>query len=101
MSNNIEKNIRQYVQEVCEETIKKGPQEISFADKTFQDFLKEHRINKSSFGKIIGVSGSTINKYYNDPMLLKVSQVYYLSLECNKDVRILIDLILERNKYGY
>ncbi len=99
MSNNIEKNIRKFVQEVCEETIKKGPQEVSFNDRTFQDFLKEHRINKSSFGKIIGVSGSTINKYYNDPMLLKVSQVNSLALECNKDVRILIDLILDNKKY--
>ena len=35
----LEKNLKQFVKEVCKETINNGAQEISFNSKTFQDFL--------------------------------------------------------------
>ena len=92
---NLEKNLKEFVEKVCTDTINNGRQERVFSGETFQEFLKLNRINKTTFGKIIGVSGSTINKYYNNPMLLKMSQVYSLSLECNEDVRNVINRILE------
>lgn len=96
-----DKQLKEFVTEVCKETIENGTQEISFQDITFQDFLKQQRINKSTFGNIIGVTGSTITKYYQEPGLLKVSQVNNLAKETGVDVRELINIINYKKRWAY
>lgn len=89
-NNYFDKRLREMIHEVCN-----GKHEDSLESqyKNFNEFIKNNRINKSAFGEIVGVSGSTITKYLKEPQNLKISQVVKLAEATQTDVRILIDLI--------
>ena len=92
MNETFDDRLRTMITEICKENqswLQKDE------PKNFKDFIDKHRINKSTFGEIIGVSGSTITKYLEHPDNLKISQVLKLANETNVDVRNLIDLINE------
>ena len=83
--------LKEVIEEICsqkESWLKPKVEKISW-----EEFISSNRINKSTFGSIIGVSGSTITKYLSSPENLKISQVKKLADETNIDVRNLIDII--------
>lgn len=88
MEKTFDEKLREMISEICQ-----NGQATKNEPKDFEDFINLQRINKSTFGEIIGVSGSTINKYLNQPMNLKISQVVKLAEATNTDVREIINLI--------
>ena len=84
-----DEKLNKLVKEFLNDTLKTSSVEPSFV--SFQDFLKQHRINKTSFGEIIGVTGSTITKYIDEPGNLKLTQVKRLAEATNTDVTSLIN----------
>ena len=91
MEKSFDVKLKEIIDEICiskESWLKPKVEIISW-----EQFIASNRINKSTFGSIIGVSGSTITKYLEQPDNLKISQVKKLAEETNMDVRNLIDII--------
>jgi hypothetical protein len=95
MEKSFDEKLREFVEDVCNDTIKNGAKEWDIFDKskTLKEWLKNHRINKTSFGSIVGITGSTITKYLENPKLLRVTQVDKLAKETKTPIRVLLNLI--------
>lgn len=95
MEKSFDEKLREFITDICKDTIENGPKQWDIFDKskTLKEWLKNHRINKSAFGKIVGVAGSTITKYLDNPSLLRITQVERLAKETKTPIRVLIKLI--------
>tara|TARA_R100001143_G_C3230926_1_gene74670 strand:- start:187 stop:483 length:297 start_codon:yes stop_codon:yes gene_type:complete len=94
MEKSFDERLKEFVREICNDTIDNGSKwDIFDKSKTLKEWLKNHRINKSTFGKIVGISGSTITKYLNNPSLLRITQVEKLAKETKTPIRVLMNLI--------
>ena len=94
MEKSFDERLKEFVREICNDTVNDGGKwDIFDKSKTLKEWLKTHRINKAAFGKIIGVSGSTITKYIKDPMQLRIGQLEKLAKETKTPIRALMNLI--------
>jgi len=66
----------------------------------FEKLLRANGINKTKFGIMIGVKGSTIPKYIVNPKLLRVEQVLRLANTMNISCGELIRVINGQAKMG-
>tara|TARA_R100000030_G_scaffold95163_1_gene82452 strand:+ start:923 stop:1204 length:282 start_codon:yes stop_codon:yes gene_type:complete len=61
----------------------------------FEEMLRCEGISKRRFGMIIGVKGSTIEKYIDDPGFIRVSQIEKLAEYLEADATTIFKLINE------